>query len=338
MGFSVWSLVGGENLSDINGFYDSKLKPIINELEKERKKIKQKGIKFLLIPLVTLIILSLIIALNTGMMQILIVVFIISFIILAIAYNKITGPYVDNFKTKVISKLVEFVDRDLEYDHNNYIDEMTFKESRLYEHRIDDYDGEDYIGGMVGKTHIEFSEVLARYKTETHTKNGTRTTWHTLFDGLFFSADFNKKFTSDLIIKPDLAEKWFGNFGKKLQKLNVFQHGQLIELEDPDFEREFKVYGTDQTEARYILTPVMMEKILQLNSKILMREQKRISLSFINSRLYLALPLNKNLFEPSIFGKEVVREQDILDYYEYIKLMTNIVDDLDLNTRIWMKQ
>ncbi|MFW6287974.1 MAG: PocR ligand-binding domain-containing protein, partial [bacterium] len=28
-------------MSDINGFYDSKLKPIINELEKERKKIKE---------------------------------------------------------------------------------------------------------------------------------------------------------------------------------------------------------------------------------------------------------------------------------------------------------
>ncbi|MFW6287499.1 MAG: hypothetical protein ACOC2J_01960 [bacterium] len=112
------------DLGDINGFYDSKLKPVINELESERKSIKKKLIYYLILPIVILVSLSLLLAINTGQIQILVVVFIVSIVIVAIVINKMTDPYVDKFKIKVISKLLEFVDRDLEYDHNSYIDEM----------------------------------------------------------------------------------------------------------------------------------------------------------------------------------------------------------------------
>ena len=35
-----------------------------------------------------------------------------------------------------------------------------------------------------------------------------------------------------------------------------------IELEDPEFMEHFRVYSTDQVEARYILSPSMMERLL----------------------------------------------------------------------------
>ncbi len=41
-----------------------------------------------------------------------------------------------------------------------------------------------------------------------------------------------------------------------------------IEMENPDFEKGFAVYGTDQVEARYILTPAMMGKILDFRTKV----------------------------------------------------------------------
>jgi hypothetical protein len=85
------------------------------------------------------------------------------------------------------------------------------------------------------------------------------------------------------------------------------------------------------------MTPALMEKILNLNDKIKKKINQDISLSFINSKLYIAVPLSTDLFEPRIFGKEVVKAEDIFEYYSYIKLMAGIVEDLDLNTRIWTK-
>ena len=40
-----------------------------------------------------------------------------------------------------------------------------------------------------------------------------------------------------------------------------------VKLESPDFEKQFDVYGNDPVEARYLLTPLLMERILQLDQR-----------------------------------------------------------------------
>lgn len=325
-------------MQDFNAFYDDRLKPLIVSLDEDKKIIKKKYFRYLLLPFLILLFIALCLTIRYSQPSFVFFLVFIFVFVGAIIHKKISSPYVEKFKTTIITELVKFVHKDLVYDHDNYISEGVFRESRLYNHRIDSYKGEDYISGMVGKTWIEFSEVIAKYKTETRTKNGTRTQWHTLFDGLFFIADFNKEFNSDLIIKPDMAERIFGRFGQKLQKLNIFEHGELIKMENPDFEKVFRVHGTDQREARYILTPSLMEQIFNLNKKIKKKGNQDISLSFINSKLYIAVPLTSNLFEPRLLGKEVVKTENIMEYYIYIKLMVGIVEDLDLNTRIWTKE
>ena len=39
-------------------------------------------------------------------------------------------------------------------------------------------------------------------------------------------------------------------------------HGELVKLEDPEFEKSFVVYSGNQTEARYILSTSLMRRIL----------------------------------------------------------------------------
>lgn len=58
---------------------------------------------------------------------------------------------------------------------------------------------------MVGSTSIEFSQVHAEYKTETTHRDddGHETTdehWHTIFQGIFFIADFNKDFRTQVLL------------------------------------------------------------------------------------------------------------------------------------------
>ncbi|MBW8200587.1 DUF3137 domain-containing protein [Flagellimonas abyssi] len=104
------------------------------------------------------------------------------------------------------------------------------------------------------------------------------------FVGMFAVVDFNKKFKGYTIVLPDAMEKRVGYLAKNLQTLNAAR-GELVHLEDMEFENDFMVYSTDQVEARYILSTSLMEKITRLKRKI----DKPIMLSFNKNKLYLGI-------------------------------------------------
>jgi len=152
-----------------------------------------------------------------------------------------------------------------------------------------------------------------------------------VFDGIFFVADFHKNFNGKYYILPDFAQKRFGGIGKFFQKMN-FSRGKLIELEDPEFEKEFVVYGSDQVEARYLLSSNMMQRILNLKRN----RFPFVMMSLIDNCLFIALPFKRRLFEPSVFRSNLNYEKSEY-FFNVLNDTISIVDELNLNTRIWMK-
>ena len=69
----------------------------------------------------------------------------------------------------------------------------------------------------------------------------------------------------------------------------------------------------------------------------MMIEYKKIQLSFVSNRLYVAIPYAKDLFEPKLFG-DIVDFKHIQEYYNDLNLVINLVETLNLNTRIWTKE
>jgi len=249
-----------------------------------------------------------------------------------IVYYALTHGFKKSFKAEVVSAVVEAYLEGLRYYPERKISRSQFEYSKLYTKGIDRYKGEDYISGKLGETDFEFSEVHAQYKTTSTDSKGRRSTsWHTIFRGIFFIADFHKNFHTRTVVLPDTAEKLFGFLGQKLQSMNLFR-GQLIKLENPDFEREFCVYGDDQIEARYILSPSLMERILSYKRKF----GSDMRLAFVDSKVYVALSSNKNRFEPKMF--QPINDGKLLNEYRAdLDLIIGIVEDLNLNTRVWSK-
>ena len=116
------------------------------------------------------------------------------------------------------------------------------------------------------------------------------------------------------------------------KNLFSFSDKNVINLESTDFDKTFITHSTDQVEARYILTPAMMERILTLNRNA----KNTVSLSFIDSRMYIAFPLNRNYFEAPVF-KTLLNPDLLNEDIAIINFMYDIVRELDLNTRIWGK-
>lgn len=260
---------------------------------------------------------------------IIMVVTIIVFLIYGSSYAK---EYCSDYKREIHSNLLREFSENLSFSENGGISKEEFKASGLFNNSIDRYKAEDLVSGSLKKTNIRFSEVHAEERRTETTKNGTRTYYVNIFKGIFFVADFNKHFQGSTLVKTDIAERTFGNFGRFFQQ-SVFKPEKLIQLEDQTFEREFAVYSTNQVEARYILTPRLMERILNLQKKT----KGNIQLAFRNSSVFIAIEESKNLFEPD-FNLPATDANQIATIFSDLNFFVNIVDDLDLNTRLWTKE
>ena len=321
--------------SQLENLYNTQLKSKLHGLEGLRKKVKKGqifGISLLILTFILFGRVSIALENHSEALPFLAVspVAILGVIVLVRTYKK-RMSYREKFKNEVVREIVKVIDPDWNYEPNQYISSSEYRSSDLFRQSVDRYRGDDLISGKIDKTDFRCSEVHSEYKTVTTDKDGRRKeTWHTIFKGLFFHADFNKEIKGKTYIEPDTAERLFGKFGQNLQ---TSSKGKLVKLENPEFEKIFAVYGTDQTEARYILTPTIMEALVNIYKMY----KRRMHISFIGSRVYVAMSFTKNLFEPKIFSSGV-NFKEIEFMYNLFMVNQTIVQELNLNTRIWTKE
>ena len=308
------------------------LQEVLNTLEVDRKKIASTyTVCYTVFGIAALLIVG---GLLIGAATVAIILSLIPIIVGIVMLFQIDGDaqkYKVAYKTNVVATALKKVNESLTFVPQSGLTEGEFINSDLFTTEPDRYKTQDLITGTVDKTSFSFAEVHAEYKTETQTKNGTRTEWHTIFKGIIFVADFNKNFTVSTVVRP----KSFGNTVGAWFSKNIFSFGntEIVQLENTNFDNQFVTYSRNQIEARYILTPAMMERILDLNNK----SDETISLSFISSKMYIAFPLSNNYFEAPIHSSLLVPDL-LTDDLSIVQFMQDIVHELDLNTRIWGKE
>jgi hypothetical protein len=316
---------------DFIKLYRSNLAPVLRDLEPGRKTLLTlfwTGVAFLLASVPGFVLLS-----RTGQPVYLLAAapFAIAALYQFYRFSEKKRDYTAEFKNCVIRELVALIDPHLEYYPHRHIAEEDYRESDIFRDRIDRFQGDDLVEGALGATRLRFSELLHQEKHETTDAKGRRRTrWETVFKGIFFIADFNKHFLGRTYVVPDGRESFLG-IGKLFEKWS-FGRGEIVALENPEFEKLFTVYGSDQVEARYILSPSLMERLVSFRNKA----NTRVHISFIHSKLFVALSVGRNLFEPKIFSSGVQSEY-LREYFRYLALVAGIVDDLNLNLRIWGK-
>lgn len=239
----------------------------------------------------------------------------------------------EEFKNSVITSIIRGVNPNLSYAPNSHVSMTDYHNSRLYERSVDRYKGEDYVEGVVGETKLRFSELHTEYKTETRDSNGNRrTSWHTIFKGIFMIADSNKHFESETyIIRGGKSDGFFGRIGKALQSKKS-RGGERTEMDDPEFNKEFTVYTTDSIEARYLLTPDFMKRMLDL----IAYTKAALSASFVDDQLNLAITTAHDFFRPDL-NVDLTQPEGLEVFYKELKFLLEIIEVLDLNTRIWSK-
>jgi len=317
-------------------FYNNSLVPDLTSLELTRKKIYVGLVVFFALFLILVFIsvfflggfheFSLTEHTNKNfIVSLLILVFwaVIGVLIYKKLFDKKLGEIRSNFKRSIIDKIVVFVDPKLTYIDHKMISKQEYIDSKIYPIEPKVFRGEDYMVGSEGDISYKFSELHARVYLKDHRG---RKAFYTLFHGLFFIADFHRDFGCETIILPDTAHKLFGRFGDFVQKHNIFRD-KVIAVEDKEFSKEFVVYGNSQEGSDKILSQALLKRITDFKVK----SGHKVYLSLIGSKLNVAIPLEKDLFEPPIFGS-MLNYDTIEESYRYLKLLTGIVNDLDPHT------
>ncbi len=242
------------------------------------------------------------------------------------------GAYRKRFKQELVPRLLDSLAPGLRYSPTGHVSLEDFKRGSLYHSRADRFSGEDLIEGKIGDTQLCMSELHAQEKHVTHNGKTTQVRYVTFFKGLYMIADFHKHFSGKTLVLPDSAEKLFGGLlGRTLQKWN-FTREQLVQMEDPEFEREFVVYSTDQVESRYLLSTAMLRRILELKQ----RSGCTLLLSFVDSEVHVALHGRPDMLEPGL-GDSLIGSKGVERFLGELRECLGLVDALHLNTRIWSK-
>jgi Protein of unknown function (DUF3137) len=184
--------------------------------------------------------------------------------------------------------------------HKNHLINSEFVPSGFH-----DFEAANKISGFVQGRFIQISQFDIRKDKAAY------------FEGTWFTAEFNKNFFGRVLV-------YSGS--------NFYSSYERVKLEDPEFERHFQVFATNQVEARYILSTSMMARLLMLRKKL----KREISVSFSEDQVHLLIHGLKILEPPlshSVLGMEFVH-----GYLEQIDLVIGIFKDLDLQTRIWSKE
>ncbi len=135
------------------------------------------------------------------------------------------------------------------------------------------------------------------------------------FTGIILAFEANKSFESHTIIVSKLAPDRHHSF--KLEP---------VILEDSKFCRDYNVYSSDQTEARYLITPSFMERFRKLKVAF---KTTDIACAFFKNKVIFALDneglsgLSKNLFEIDAYSAFTDDREAINIFYNEL---TSVLD------------
>lgn len=223
------------------------------------------------------------------------------------------------YKSDIIAPLVDSFCSGASYEPYQGIGRDDFCNSCLFT-SPDRYHSEDFVSGTMGQTRFCFSEVRAEERRTRTNGKRVQTYYVDIFRGFMFIADFHKDFAGYTAVRRDSIMKW--SFGGP----------KRVKLENVEFENIFDVFSTDEIEARYILTPRMMERFVDVHMAF-----PGCQAAFRDSCVYIAIPDTTDHFEAGVW-RPVIGNRSVLYDITVLRSLFMLIDRLDLNTRIWTKE
>ena len=201
---------------------------------------------------------------------------------------------------------------DFAYDENGKIPLEMMEPSKIVPHHTR-YNSEDYFSGTYKNVGILFSEIHLKKKSGKKEK--------TVFKGLaVLLTQGTREFFGHTIMTKDQGA--VGGWLK--ERLSGLRRADLV---DPEFEKLFDVFTTDQVEARYLIDPQIIE-----NLKALYQEYSgdKMMVAFYQDHVLILIESHTNHFEPASIDTPATNERSLLSMKREIGQILSIIDRLSL--------
>ncbi len=244
-------------------------------------------------------------------------------------YEKCTQVFVQ----EIVPKIIEWLPRDKQNSKLKFYWKKTVDEGDYYAVNVypggAKIEGRYLIEGMLAKVPLRFGEVHKQIRY----RNGNKEE-RSDFCGLVIKLSFNKIFHRHHYIIDKIRDK----HGISCVKNNVIkvQNPKIInDWENVDFDRAFTVFSEDDTEARYLLSPTLMEQLVNIRRRL----QCVTNVAFPGWRRDSAIHILLDGYTDILCLNNLkkVDFEAVLRMYRRIVPILYLVSYLDLEQRLWSK-
>ena len=291
-------------------------------MEEELEILRKKALRKQLICIGLFILLAILIGVFSRVYTLIFGFFVIGIVLSTFITNKDIKAFKTKYKDGVVLESLNKICTDVKFDMNKGMDKSIIAGTNMMD-MGDVYHSNDLVEGKYKNINFEMSDIHIERES---TDSDGNTHYYTIFRGQWYIFDFNKTFKANVQVcsKNFNTAKRGSLFSKKEEKY------KKVELEDIDFNKNYKVYAQNELDAFYILTPNTMEKIKTVTNEI----KGSLLFCFIDNKLHIALNNHKDFFEASLF-KKVDLEKAMEKTNGEIKVITNFVDILSLDNDLF---
>ena len=261
-------------------------------------------------------------------------------------YFDVSGEHRKLLKEKIIPKILSLYGKFYFSDNKNAIPLSDIHSMGFFHSDEGNPDtnlkcDDDVIIGTYKGVNILINECKLAYTTQKSSE--------TIFAGLILKIQMNKEFKGKTFIGP----RWY------IKRLWKFEP---VELESVDMIKNYEVYSTDQIEARYILTPALIDRLYHIAKyfhEVRTKQSEEANIkqvenfggwiyggfcaAFIGGYIYIFIQNDENLFDISfdipLSGTDeqkftLLDESKYYNIYNQLSAILSIIDYLKLDKNL----
>ena len=241
-------------------------------------------------------------------------------------FERKTERFVLRYKELYLKPYIESLG--FSYKMGALFQEKEVRQSEIFD-GFDRFRADDLVYASADGVDFMFCDIRLEKETDSGTSSFFKKSYTTFFEGPFFVANFNKKIGSDVFVFSGAAAPTGIDLPPSALPRKLWS-SRKIPIDNADFNANFSVYASDTVAAMYVLTSVLMEKILSLKQLV----KSDISLSFKQNKIYIAISRGADSFEPSL-DQPILNARIANDIKADLDAMLQIVKILKLNEKIW---
>lgn len=250
-------------------------------------------------------------------------VFAITAIVVAIATRKEAAEYKKTYKAYFVEQNLAKTFTNLQYQHEAGLNKQVLAATQMI-NTGDRYSSNDLTMGKYKNVNFTQADV---HIEEEYTDSDGDTHYTTIFRGRFMIFEFPKKFN----FKLEVVSNFFGVGKVPGRNPQTGRKFEKFEVESIDFNKKFKIYAEDGFETFYLLDPSFILKIEKVSAEY----DKKMIFCFVDNKLYVGINEGKDSFEPPRPSKPIDEQLEIEKVSHDIKVITDFVDELSLDRKIF---